>query len=150
MTTTEGQERTGHRLLQLGTVLFLLGLLTGLAVPAVANPRMALTSHLEGLMNGMFLLVLGLIWPRLNLSTRSLTIAFWLAVYGSFANWAATLLAAVWPAGSALMPFAGRGHTGTASQEAILKLLLISLSLAMIAVCPFVIIGLRRRSPPER
>lgn len=147
MTTTDEQERTGHRLLQLGTALFLLGLLTGLAVPAVANPRMALASHLEGLMNGIFLLILGLIWPRFNLSMRTLTIMFWLAVYGSFANWGATLLAAVWPAGSALMPFAGGSHTGTFGQEATIKLLLISLSVAMIALCVFVLFGLGRRSP---
>jgi len=30
--------------------LFLLGLLTGVAVPAVANPRMGLASHVEALM----------------------------------------------------------------------------------------------------
>ena len=57
----------GDRLLRLGVLLFLLGLLTGFAIPALANPRMGLTSHLEGLMNGMFL-SLGLLWPRLALS----------------------------------------------------------------------------------
>ena len=146
MTTADAQERTGHRLLQLGIVLFLLGLLTGLAVPALANPRMALASHLEGLMNGIFLLILGLLWPRLDLSVPTLKVTFWLAVYGSFANWGATLLAAAWRAGSGLMPMAGGNHTGTSSQEAILKLLLISLSLAMIALSVLVIFGLRRRS----
>jgi len=34
-------------LFTLGLVLFLLGLLTGIAVPALKNARMALASHLE-------------------------------------------------------------------------------------------------------
>ena len=141
MSTTH--DRSGHRLLQLGTVLFLLGLLTGLAVPALANPRMALASHLEALLNGIFLLILGVIWTRLNLSPRTLKVAFWLALYGTFANWAATLLAAMWPAGSALMPLAGQGRTGTAMQEMTLKVLLGSLSLVMITLCVLILAGLR-------
>lgn len=88
---TRVQNQTGHRLLQLGVALFLLGLLTGLAVPGLANPRMALASHLEGLMNGLFLIALGLMWPRVALSARLASVTFWLACYGTFANWAATL-----------------------------------------------------------
>jgi hydroxylaminobenzene mutase len=140
----QARSHAGTRLLQLGVVLFLLGLLTGFVVPATPNPRMALASHLEALMNGIFLLVLGLLWDRLRLSPRMLTVAFWLAVYGGFANWIATLLAAIWPAGSAMMPMAGRGHTGTPVEELILKVLLVTLSVAMIALCVVVIFGLRR------
>jgi len=50
-----------HRLLQFGYGLFLLGLLTGLGIPLLANPRMGLSSHLEGVMNGIFLIGLGLV-----------------------------------------------------------------------------------------
>lgn len=52
----------GRRLRQMRVALFLLGLLTGLAVPSVANPPMALARDLEGLMNGPFLMALGLMW----------------------------------------------------------------------------------------
>lgn len=145
MTNGSSQELLGRRLLQFGVALFLLGLLTGLAVPKMANPRMGLAAHVEGLMNGLFVLVLGLLWPRLQLSPRAITIAFWLAIYGSLANWLATLTAAVLPAGSALMPLAGAGHVGTPLQEAAIKGLLVSLSLAMITLCVLVIIGLRRQ-----
>jgi (hydroxyamino)benzene mutase len=48
----------------LSILLFSLGLVTGLLAPKLANPRMGLSSHLEGLMNGMFLVLLGLIWQR--------------------------------------------------------------------------------------
>lgn len=137
------QERTGHRLLQLGTLLFLAGLLVGFVVPYLANPRMGLASHLEGLMNGIFLIVTGLLWPRLRLSERLLQATFWLALYGTFANLTATLLAAAWGAG-VMMPLAGQGMVGSSGQEAVIRALLISLSLAMVAVCLILLAGLRR------
>lgn len=129
-------EKAGDRLLQFGIFLFLLGLLTGLVVPQLTNPRMGLASHLEGIMNGMFLVLLGLLWPKIRLSQR------WLAIYGTFANWAATLIAADWGAG-ALMPLAAVGHQGTPSQEAVIDFLLWTLSMAMIAVSTLVLWGLR-------
>ena len=54
-------------LFTLGLVLFLLGLLTGIGVPALKNPRMALSSHLEAVLNGMFLVLLGPLWPHIHL-----------------------------------------------------------------------------------
>jgi (hydroxyamino)benzene mutase len=53
----------------LGLVLFPLGLLPVLAVPALKIPRMALSSHLEGVLNGMFLVLLGLLWLHIDLPT---------------------------------------------------------------------------------
>ena len=137
------QRTNAHRLLQLGILLFLLGLLTGLAVPALGNPRMALASHIEAVMNGTFLVVLGLVWPRLRLPARLLGAAFWLAVYGAFANWLVTLLGAAWRAGTAMMPLAAQGHSGTQTQELVLQALLVSLALAMIGSCLLVLFGLR-------
>ena len=140
--STLSQARTGNRLLQCGVTLFLLGLLTGFAVPAFANPRMGLASHVEAVMNGLFLVALGLIWPRLVLSPRLLAVTFWLAAYGGFANWTATLLAAAWGAGR-MMPIAAQGHFGSSGQEGVLRALLISLSLAMVSVCVLILAGLR-------
>lgn len=135
--------RFSQRLLQLGVLLFIFGLLTGLAVPMTANPRMALSSHLEALMNGMFLIGLGLLWPRLTLSTGAQGAAFWLAVYAAFANWLAVLLAAVWGAGSQMMPLAAQGRSGSAPQELLINALLMSLGAAMIIACVIVLGGLR-------
>lgn len=129
-------------LLQLGIALFLLGLLTGFVIPKFKNPRMGLSSHLEGVLNGIFLVALGLLWSRLNLSAAWLTVTFWLALYGTFVNWLATLLAAVWGAG-AMMPIAAQGHQSSAARESVIKFLLGTLSLAMVAVCALVIAGLR-------
>lgn len=129
-------------LLQLGVILFLLGLLTGFVIPKFKNQRMALSSHLEGIMNGLFLIAIGLLWPRLNLSGMLLSVTFGLAVYSAFANWFTTLLAAIWGA-SAMMPMAGAGHQSSAGRESIIKILLGTLSLAMVAACAVIIFGLR-------
>lgn len=139
---TSTTDRQAHRLIFLGVLLFLLGLLAGFAVPYVANPRMGLTTHLEGVMNGLFLVALGLIWHRVALRPRAAGITVGLALYGSFANYAAVLIAAITGAG-AMMPMAG-GAEGTAVQEAVISFLLISLSLAMVAVCGLVLVGLGR------
>lgn len=145
-----GASGSGRRLIRCGILLFLLGLLTGLLVPAVANPRMGLSSHLEGVMNGIFLVVLGLIWPRLRLSGRAQAIAFWLALYGAFVNWATTLAAAALGAGAPMMPLAGGSHRGTHLQEGLIAFGLVSLTLAMIAVCGIVLWGLRGTDDPAR
>jgi hydroxylaminobenzene mutase len=142
MNTPTANSSLGHRLLQLGILLFLLGLLTGFVVPLLVNPRMGLSSHLEGILNGIFLVLLGLVWPKLRLSRFWLLAAFWLAIYGTYANWSTTLLAAFWGAGSSMMPLAAGGLKGSPAQEAIIDVLLYSLSLAMIAVCVIVLWGL--------
>jgi hydroxylaminobenzene mutase len=138
------QARRGLRLLQYGVLLFLLGLLVGLAGPLLANPRMGLASHLEGVTNGLFLIALGVIWPRLVWSPRMEVVTYGLALYGTFANLVATGIAAVWGAGAPMMPIAGQGLVGSPVQEAVIRVLLVSLALADIAVCLLVLIGLRR------
>lgn len=128
-------------LLQLGIILFLIGLLTGFVVPKLANPRMGLASHLQGVLNGMFLAALGLLWQRLDLPAIWLALVFWLAIYGTFANWLATLLAAAWGAG-AIMSVAGMGRQGSSRQELVINFLLYTVSVVMVAVCVIVIVGL--------
>ncbi len=141
-------QTTGRRLIRYGILLFFLGLLTGLVVQELANPRMGLSSHLEGVMNGIVLVVLGVIWPRLRLPRAALSITFWLAMYGTYASWATTLAAAVWGAGQAMLPIAAAGHTGTALQEAIIRCSLSSLVLAMLVTCIIVLWGLRGADEP--
>jgi len=59
--------RLGHRLLQLGMLLFLFALLVGLVVPKFSVPRLGLSAHLLGIMQGLFLMVMGVLWPKLKL-----------------------------------------------------------------------------------
>lgn len=124
-------------------LLFLLGLLTGFVIPLMRNPRMGLASHLEAVMNGMFLILLGLIWQKLRLSIGALKWGYALALFGTYTNWVTNLLAAIWGAGAVMLPIAGGGYQGVAWQEVVIKVGLGSLSLAMIAVCLIVLWGLK-------
>ena len=54
-------EASNRRLMWHGMFLFLLGLLTGLLEKHFINMRMGVAAHLEGVMNGTFLIVLGAI-----------------------------------------------------------------------------------------
>jgi hydroxylaminobenzene mutase len=141
------QRNIGRNLIKWGVLLFLLGLVTGFFVPLLANPRMALSSHLEGLLNGMFLIILGLLWHRLRLSRSASEVAFRLALYGTYVNWATTLAAAIMNAGASMMPMASLGKKGSPIQELIINFGLVSLSLAIIACCGMILWGLRGEDP---
>ncbi len=72
--------------LVLGTALFLLGLLTGLATGTVANPRMGLSADMQGLTNGLFLIAVGAAWRIVSLPKPAARATFWLLAYGTLAN----------------------------------------------------------------
>lgn len=135
--------RQAHRLIQLGIFLFLLALLVGLAVPRFAVPRLALSVHLLGLMQGLFLSVLGMLWPRLKFTPRLSGLAFTLAVYGCFAAWTANLLAAAWGAGNTIVPLAAGAARGSDLQEGIINVGLRTAAVALIASAVLVLWGLR-------
>ena len=137
------QSAQGQRMVQLGVVLFLLGLLTGLVVPMMANPRMGLSSHLSGITNGIALIAIGSFWQRLVLSVSVLKIAYLLALYGTFANWLGTFLAGAMGAGGRFMPINTGLHKASALQEGLVDGIILTLSLSIIAFCVIAIWGLR-------
>jgi hydroxylaminobenzene mutase len=109
------------------------------------NPRLGMSAHLEGVLNGMFLIVLGLIWKEVNLPRRAATAAYGLVLYGAFVNWAATLLGAGFGT-HRLTPIAGAGYAGTAWQENLVATLVVSMVLSMAAGAALLLWGLVRRS----
>jgi (hydroxyamino)benzene mutase len=103
---TNWSSREGRRMHQLGLLLLLFGPLIGFVVPAFAAPRRGLTAHVLGVMQGILLIVIGLLWPKLKLARTASGIGFWMVVYGCFVSWAVTVLAAAWGVGSSMMPVA--------------------------------------------
>ena len=134
---------TARRLIASGAILFVLGLLTGFAIPAFQNPRMGLSSHLEGVMNGTFLIALGAAWSHVVLGRNLERLAFWLILYGCYANWFFVSLAAV-VGTSKMTPIAGEGYAGSAMQEQFVSGGLISVGITMLAGCVIVVVGLFR------
>ena len=134
------KKQQSNKLIFFGVLLLFLGLLVGVFIPVIANPRMALSSHLEGITNGFFLIILGLIWNKLDLSARWLGVIYWLSLYGTYATLIAVLLAAIFKAGI-LMPIAG-GQKGTPVIEGIVSFLVVSLAIGMLFFCVILMIGL--------
>jgi len=142
------KKNQSDKLIFLGILLFLLGLIVGLIVPLFANPRMGVSSHIEGVLNGILLIVLGLIWHKIDLSPRWLKITFGLAVYGTYANWAGILIAAIFNAGK-MLGIAANGQEGNPIAEGLVTFSLISLSIAMLVVSVATLTGLKRSMREE-
>jgi hydroxylaminobenzene mutase len=123
--------------------LFLLGLVTGFAEPHFRNLRMALAAHLEGVMNGILLIALGAVWSELRFSARQNVAAFWTALYGTYANWAATTLAAVFGT-AALSPITSAGLHGQPWQENVITVAFMTVAVAIVACAVLVLRGARR------
>ena len=125
-----------------GMFLFLLGLLVGLVELQFRNPRMGLAAHLEGLMNGTFLIALGAVWSHVRLSPKLETTAFWAVLYGAYANVITTTLAAVVGANS-LSPITGAGHSAAPWQEFLITAGFVSVGAAMVGSSALFLWGLR-------
>ena len=143
MELPDSRAREGQRLLRVGILLFLFALLVGLAVPRFAAPRLGLSTHLLGLMQGTFLLVAGSLWSKLEL-TRTLSRAgSYLAVYGCLAAWTANLLGALWGAGNSMLPIAAGQARGNVVQERIIAAGLVTAAVSLIAMAMIMLWGLR-------
>lgn len=140
MTAIEDSRR---RLLWHGMVLFLPGLLTGSFEQTFSNPRMGLAAHLEGVMNGTFLVALGAVWTEVRLSPRLKGAAYWSALYGTYANWAVTLLAAIFGT-AAMSPITASGRSGQPWQETLVTFGFMSVGIAIVASSIVILLGLRR------
>src|ERR1043166_7555434 len=91
---------------------------------------MGLAAHLEGVMNGTFLIALGAVWMEVRLTTRLKAAAYWTALYGAYINWVATALGAAWGI-AALSPITSAGHHAMAWQETFVTAVFMSVGLAV-------------------
>jgi hydroxylaminobenzene mutase len=132
-----------RRLLWHGMFLFFLGLLTGLIEPQFYNLRMGLAAHMEGVMNGIFLVALGAVWPEVRLLPRPKIAAYWCALYGTYGNWLVTTLAAIFGT-AALSPITAAGYSARPWQESFVTFGFMSVGLAVIGCSVLVLWGLRR------
>ena len=78
--------------------------------------------------NGPFLVVIGLLWPHLNLAHGWQVVSVALLAYGPYADWLATQLAAIWGAGRKFAPGAEGDHVASAAKGRLVNILLLSLA----------------------
>ena len=115
-----------------GVFLIFLGLLTGLFITFLKNPRMGLSAHLEGLLAGMLLvLVGGCVWKHVKLSEKWGNTTYYLLLYSAYVTWGGTLFAAILGTSHAT-PIAGAGFEAPAWQETLISLFLFSEVLAIL------------------
>lgn len=133
-----------RRLMFLGMVLFVVGLVSGLAMPLFRNPRMGLSAHLEGVLNGLFLMAAGLVWPHVRLAEVRAGVAWRLALLGTWGNWAVTTLAAILGTKS-LTPIASAGFGAGRWQETLVTFGFATSGLAILAAAVLLAIGLAGR-----
>jgi (hydroxyamino)benzene mutase len=139
--------RQGHRLLQVGVALFLFSSVEGFAIAYFPVPRLGLSVHTLSALQGVILLALGLVWPRLTLGATPSRIAFWLLIYSTFATLVPYVLAAVWGAGNATIPLAAGAARGTAVQETVIKIVLYPAAPTVLISLVLILWGLRIVTP---
>jgi hydroxylaminobenzene mutase len=139
----DSRAREAQRLLRAGMLLFLFALLVGLAVPRFSVPRLGLSAHLLGVMQGTFLLVAGSLWPKLKLTRAMSRAGSFLAVYGCIAAWTANVLGALWGAGNSMLPIAAGQARGNVVQERIIAAGLVTAAVSLITMAMIILWGLR-------
>jgi hydroxylaminobenzene mutase len=106
---------------------------------------MGLAAHLEGVMNGIFLLALGAAWNAVNLRPAIKATAYWTALYGTYMNWVFTTLAAILGTG-ALSPITAPGRNAQPWQETLVMAGFMSVGIVIVISTILILWGLRAKS----
>jgi hydroxylaminobenzene mutase len=133
-----------ERLLRHAFALFLVALIGGLFVPAMPIPRLGLSAHTIGILSAALLLGVGIIWPRLHLSPRQLSVLEWSWIGSSWANWAGCMAGALLGAGN-LTTIASAGASASPAAEALVATLLGITAVLSFAAAGLSLWGLRSR-----
>jgi (hydroxyamino)benzene mutase len=139
-------------MLQIGIALFVFSGLEGFVIYSLPTPALGRSVHTLSALQGIITLVLGLLWPRLNLRATASQIAFWTFLYSSFATLIPFVMAAVWGAGNTTIPLAAGTAQGSAFQEAMIKVVIYSAAPPFFVSMALILWGLRlvdAPSPPQ-
>jgi len=139
------ENRAAQRtLIRAGFVLFSLALVTGLAIPAFHNPKMALAAHVTGVLNALVLIALGLTWGPLAATPSRKAVIRGMFLYATFVNWGGSCLAAAWGT-TRLTPLTAAGFGAAPWQEAVVAVFQISIALTILPGAALVVVALRAR-----
>jgi (hydroxyamino)benzene mutase len=150
MNSSNMLSRQGTRMLQIGISLFVFSGLEGFVIHSLPVPSLGRSVHTLSALQGILTLVLGLLWPRLNLGVTAARIAFWTFLYSSFATLIPFVMAAAWGAGNTTIPLAAGAAHGSAFQEAIIKTVLYSAAPPFFISMALLLWGLRTESSQPR
>jgi len=134
-------------LIRAGFILFTLAVLTGFAIPAFLNQRMALAAHLTGILNALVLIALGLSWRFLAMGPVQARLTRGVFLFAAYGSWGASCLAAAWGT-SRLTPLSGAGYSAAAWKESVVQVLQVTLTMAILAGAVSVVYALRSPRKP--
>lgn len=120
----------GRRLVRWGVVLLFVAAASGFLIPVATLPWLALAGHVQAVLNGLLLVAIGLVWPRLRVGRTAGAITFWGlagAAWLAFATQVACALAGV---GGSVFPLVAGGHVGPHAVELLVR---VAASLASVA-----------------
>ena len=137
-------QKSDRFLVRAGFLLFTLALLTGFAIPAFLNQKMALAAHLTGVLNALVLMALGLAWGLLAVSPLQAKLTRGAFLCAAYVNWGTSCLAAAWGT-NRLTPLSGSGYGAAPWQESVVQALQVSLAVVIVAGAVSVVYALRSR-----
>lgn len=100
--------REARQILFHGGIMTLLSLLSGFTTFFALAPRIALSAHTVGLLQGAMLIAIAGAWHLLNAPPKTLKILKYTLLVGFYANWISTQLSALWSAGRSTYPINGK------------------------------------------
>lgn len=134
--------QTERMLLRSSFFLFLLALITGLAIPVFHNPRLGLSAHLTGVLNSFVLAALAVAWPHLHSSAARKKALKAMFLASAYTIWFSNVLSAAWGT-NWLTPLAGRGFHATYSHEVIVAAIILLASWTYLIAAAIIVWDLR-------
>lgn len=113
----------GQGLIRWGAGLLLIAVVSGFLIPRVADPLLGLAAHVQGLMNAFLLLLVGLIWSRLQIGYLASVTVYWGLIAGAYVTLIVQIACAGLGIGGSIFPLVAGGHLGTPAAERIVRVL---------------------------
>ena len=149
--TTENSNSCNNEARQIlfhGGIMTLLSLLSGFTAFFALAPRIALSSHTVGLLQGAMLIAIAGAWHLLNAPPKTLKILKYTLLVGFYANWISTQLSALWSAGRSTYPINGKAMPeGAASWQDMTVTVLGFLSVLILVSAVLIIVAARNNKP---
>lgn len=114
----------GQGLIRWGVGLLFLSIVSGFVLPLVSDPVLGLGGHIQGLLNAFMIILVGLIWSRLELGYWSSMIVYWFLIIPGFVTLIVMVACTLMNIGGTAFPIVGEGHVGTELQERIVRMIM--------------------------
>jgi (hydroxyamino)benzene mutase len=140
----EQNEIFKRRFLWHGIFICTLGFIIGLFIPLYANPRAGLAAHTLGITEGIFLAIIGLVYPQLKLSFSLAQTSFWMLIISVYVGLLGQFLSAAFGLKKILV-ITGTGMSeGDFWIETGVEIATKGISVLLLIACAIVLFGLRK------